>query len=225
MLLETLLLGLFLAAPHAPTIEVAVNTLCADQLVDREFCSTLSHCGPFRKGQCAANDHPDRTADEDWTEWSCEVDLRNGYLRCSAEAHLTTGPGAGDVIRSTWDAALFIGKRAIVVGVALRGDRPEASFYSLTPTGWARSTPLPPLGPKDFKLDEPAPPKGEYPQFAAKFFVELTLPRIGTTVSAEGRWVNAYRDDSGYGQSDHLLSAKSLELSWDATRARFTLAP
>jgi hypothetical protein len=102
----------------------------------------------------------------------------------------------------------------------------EAAFFSQVSGAWASVDPLPTLSPGTFKLKEPKPPKARHPGegFEAKFFVELTLPREGTMVTAEGRWVNAYRDDSGYGQSDTLLSREVVFLSWNATTGTFSVS-
>lgn len=213
--------ALFLAA--TPSIDVAFGQLCDAHLAPREFCETFTTCAAGKKSACAGDNQKTVQADEDWSSWSCDVDRKNGYLECTEKTHLTTGPGAGDVFESRWQAALFVSKGRISVGVSTLGDRPATSFFSPDGQTWSNVDPLPKLTAATFGLKEPRPPKKDAHAFRAEFFIELTLPREGTTISAEGRWVNTYRDDSGYGQSDTQLSTASLLLDWSATTGTFSV--
>ncbi|MBM4780888.1 MAG: hypothetical protein GQE15_24590 [Archangiaceae bacterium] len=214
-------LGLIMTA--TPSIDVAVGQLCDARLAPREFCETFTTCAPGKKSACAGDNHKTVQADEDWSEWSCDVDRKNGYLECTQKTHLTTGPGAGDVFDSRWQAALFVSKGRITVGLSTLGDRPQAAFFSPDGQTWSKVDPLPKLSAATFALKEPRPPKKDADHFQAEFFVELTLPREGTTISAEGRWVNTFRDDSGYGQRDTQLSTASVLLDWNATTGKFSV--
>lgn len=214
-------LGIIITA--TPSIDVALGQLCGAQLAPREFCETFTTCAPGKKSACAGDNHKTVQADEDWSEWSCDVDRKNGYLECTQKTHLTTGPGAGDVFDSHWQAALFVSKGRVTVGLSTLGDRPQTSFFSPEGQSWAKIDPLPKLTTATFGLKEPRPPKKDGDHFRPEFFVELTLPREGTTISAEGRWLNTFRDDSGYGQRDTQLSTASLLLDWNATTAKFSV--
>jgi hypothetical protein len=70
----------------------------------------------------------------------------------------------------------------------------------------------------------PARDEGQRP-VQLEFFVEVTLPQVGTTLSVEGRWVDTFRDDSGYGQADRLVASAKVELEWDAVKGRFRRRP
>lgn len=214
-------LGLLLTA--TPSIDVTFGQLCDAQLAPRGFCETFSSCSPGKKAACSGDNRKTVQADEDWSEWSCDVDRKNGYLECTRTRHLTAGPGAGDIFDSRWQAALFVSKGRITVGLSTLGDRPQTSFFSPEGQSWSKVDPLPKLTAATFGLKEPRPPKKDAAQFQAEFFVELTLPREGTTISADGRWVNTFRDDSGYGQSDTQLSSASLLLDWNAATGRFSV--
>lgn len=216
-------LGIIITA--TPSIDVAVDQLCGAQLAPREFCETLTTCAPGKKSACAGDNHKTVQADEDWSEWSCDIDRKNGFLECKVKTHLTTGPGAGDIFEAHWQAALFVSKGRITVGLSTRGDRPQTAFFSPEGQGWSKVDPLPKLTPATFGLKEPRPPKKNVSRFEyqPEFFLELDLPRDGTTISVEGRWVNTARDDSGYGQSDTQLSSASRLLDWNATTGKFSV--
>ncbi len=229
MFLNAVTLFVLVAAPPAPSpppaIDVAVRQLCEAGLANG-LCGVWQACGPVRKGACSSTDHDGKGPTDDWRERRCAVDVRNGYLTCTENTHVMDGPGQGDVLTARWDAALFVGKGAVVVGVAERTDRPEAAFFTPQGKTWKPATPLPKLDARTFALTEPKRPavlvNGQN-GFHAEFFVELDLPREGTTVSAEGRWVDTFRDDSGYGQSDTRLTSATLELTWNAATATFVV--
>lgn len=225
MVLHAMTLALLVVAPRPapPAIDVAVRQLCAAGSVERGLCEVFTTCGPVRKGTCSGTDRADKQPEEDWSTWKCDVDLRNGYLSCTEETHVTTGPGEGDVMRSRWEAALFVGKSAVLVAVSTHGDRPEAKFFTRTAEAWTIAEPLPRLNPAAFALEEPHAPKPQTAGFRAEFFVEFELPREGTTITANGRWVNTFRDDSGYGQSDTELSHAARDLAWNAATAKFVV--
>lgn len=215
-------LGLFLTA--TPSIDVAFGQLCDARLASRDVCSMFSKCDPGKKRNCSGDNRKTIQPDEDWSEWTCDVDRKNGFLECTEKTHFTSGPGSGDVVDWTWQAAVFVSKGRITVGITTRGDRPETAFFSPDGQAWAKVDPLPKLTAATFGLKEPRPPKKDADHFQAEFFIELTLPREGTTITAEGRWVNTFRDDSGYGQSDTELSRASLTLDWNATTGKFSVA-
>jgi hypothetical protein len=225
MVLHAMTLALLVVAPRPapPTIDVALRRLCEAGSVWSAFCEVFTTCGPVRKGTCSGTDRAQKQPEEDWRTWKCDLDLRNGYLSCTEETHVTTGPGEGDVVSARWEAALFVGKGAALVAVAVHGDRPEAKFFSKTAEAWTAAEPLPKLTPAVFALKEPHAPKPQTAGFRAEFFVELELPREGTTITATGRWVNTFRDDSGYGQSDTELSHAALDLAWNAATSTFVV--
>lgn len=225
MLSPTLLVASVLAAP--PAIDVALTQLCDARQADTELCAVRASCAVGGKPgkACAGSDLEGKAEDDDWSEWSCDVDRKNGFLTCTQKTHSRSGASSGDTFTSTWTVALFVSKARIVVGIAEDGDRPKAAFFASTNGAWTPVDPLPSLSPATFKLKEPKAPKSlQGVGFEAKFFVELTMPREGTLVTAEGRWVNAYRDDSGYGQSDTLLSREVVYLSWSATTGTFSVS-
>lgn len=220
-------LMVLLAAPRPPPVDVAVKEVCDTASPKREFCSLLTLCSPFKKGVCRGDNRLTRTETDDKQSWHCELDVRNGYLTCTSDSVSVDGPGEGDVFTSKFDVALFTSKKGPMIAISSISDRPEAWFFMKTDSKWQPAQPLPPLTPAAFALKEPkAPQKGPTADdssngFNAKFFVELSLPQHGTTVMAEGRWVNTYRDDSGYGQSDTQLSSATLSLTWNAAAAKF----
>ena len=216
-------LALLLAAPRPPAIDVAVHQLCDARALPFDFCLAFTNCGPVKKGTCSSSDEAQQPSGEDWSSWRCDVDVRNGYLTCTEQVHLRGGPGSGEVLTFTRDAALFISKGSVMVAAAVRGDRPKAWFFTRTDAGWSPVEPLPKLTAAVFGLAEPSAPGKERDHFQAEFLVELALPREGTTVTAYGRWVNTFRDDSGYGQSDTELSNASVELKWNAAASKFVV--
>lgn len=213
--------------PAPPTIDVAVRQVCDTRLEPGGLCTYLDRCGPFEEGRCAADNRAEQQGAGAWSSWRCEADVRNGFLTCSEEYTETEGPGAGDVSTFTYDAALFVAKSSVLVGISRRGDRPRSWFFEQTGAGWRAASPLPALPPDAFGLGT-TPTRKKFGSaqegLRPEFFVELTLPRVGTTVSAEGRWVNTYRDDSGYGQPpESVLSSASRQLAWNRTTGRFLL--
>lgn len=217
--------GVMLALSAGVRIDEGVRRLCDDSLAPQPLCDILTACGPVSAGACASDD-PLASPETDARSWRCEIDRKHGYLTCSELTVLAEGPGAGDLIEDRWDAALFVGKSARLIAIVHRGDRPEAFFFSDAGHRWDTASPLPSMSAEAFSLPKPSDPGDpEKPWFQPKFFFELTLPKVGTDVEVEARWVDTSRDDSGYGQTDSLLSREVRKLTWDRARAAFRWVP
>lgn len=204
-----------------PTVDGAFVELCRAQQAPAEFCATFERCAPGKRSECAGDDRA--TATGDWRDWRCTIAREDGYLECESGLNLTSGPGEGDRHGREWQAAIFVSRGAVTLGVSTRGDRPAVAFFRAQGDSWRAVKPLPELEPRAFGLAPPRAP-ARHPEgrpFEPEFIVEVTLPQVGTTLVVEGRWVDTYRDDSGYGQTDTLISAAKLELAWDVVAGSF----
>ena len=209
-----------------PTVDGAFEQLCRAQQAPADFCATLARCAPGKRGECAGDDRA--TATDDWWDWRCTVDREYGYLECESGLNFTSGPGEGDRVREAWQAAIFVSRGAVTVGVSTLGDRPAIAFLRAAGEAWVPVKPMPELTPRAFGLPRPRIPpalgEGQRP-VELEFFVEVTLPQVGTALSVEGRWVDTFRDDSGYGQADQLIASAKVELEWDAVKGVFRRRP
>ncbi len=111
--------------------------------------------------------------------------------------------------------------------VSTRGNRPAIAFFRADGGARVPVKPMPELSPRAFglpKLRIPTPGEGQRP-VRLEFIVEVSLPQVGTALSVEGRWVDTFWDDSGYGQWDRLIASVKLDLEWDAVRGAFRRRP